>query len=479
MKRLLLALALIMSFPIFAQAQTAVQLSPVARQQFFNASGVPLAGGFIYTYLGGTSTPAATYTDSSGTIQNTNPIVLDSGGFATIWLANQKYKMVAFDANSTQQWTVDNVSAYNTAAQNIDLVCTSSDPAGVQGLVACRSDLGKMRFFSTIWDSVVTENDVATIANKVMALDSNTFDCTTNVAGQYPRNNGTKFVCSAIQNTDLPALLSPTTVVTSIANSATGTTTGLLVKLTGSPSTGITTTTSDISGILGPCVSGCGTTGTAQVAIGGIASCTFNNATVSGDYVVNAASGFAPGDCHDAGATYPSFGQVLGRVLSNNSPGLVPYYIFPPEIGSNTAPKVVAVQNFSSVPGANMPTTLIFTTPLSYGGGLSTTQDYRFSFYLTQGGGGSSCSGVSSLNLTLIYGVQSVTSGNLAITVSGNYIGATGPAAYLGLATTNGFVFQAPFSTPIQVSGAYTAGSSCTINPNYNVLMIVEQLTAN
>ena len=51
-----------------------------AGAQFFDNNGVPLSGGLIYTYLAGTSTPQATYTSASGTIQNSNPIVLDSAG---------------------------------------------------------------------------------------------------------------------------------------------------------------------------------------------------------------------------------------------------------------------------------------------------------------------------------------------------------------------------------------------------------------
>jgi hypothetical protein len=57
--------------------------------QFFDNSGVPLAGGLIYTYEAGTTTPAATYTSAAGTIAHTNPIVLDAAGrvpSGEIWL---------------------------------------------------------------------------------------------------------------------------------------------------------------------------------------------------------------------------------------------------------------------------------------------------------------------------------------------------------------------------------------------------------
>lgn len=48
--------------------------------QFFDANGLPLALGNLYYYVAGTTTPQDTYSDSAGTIMNTNPIVLDGSG---------------------------------------------------------------------------------------------------------------------------------------------------------------------------------------------------------------------------------------------------------------------------------------------------------------------------------------------------------------------------------------------------------------
>ena len=86
-------------------------LMPMPRLQFSDVNGVPLAGGFIFTYASGTTTPLATYQDSLGAAANLNPVVLDAGGFAAIWLAAATYKIVVQDFNGVQQWTADNVSA--------------------------------------------------------------------------------------------------------------------------------------------------------------------------------------------------------------------------------------------------------------------------------------------------------------------------------------------------------------------------------
>ena len=98
----------------------AVNLSPVGgvAAQFFNNDGVPLAGGLIYTYTAGTSTPQATYTTSTGAIEHTNPIVLDSAGRVPggeIWLTDgATYKFVIKDANLTLIGTYDNLVGINS-----------------------------------------------------------------------------------------------------------------------------------------------------------------------------------------------------------------------------------------------------------------------------------------------------------------------------------------------------------------------------
>lgn len=86
-------------------------LSPVARQQFFDSSGIPLAGGLLYTYAAGTSTPLATYSDSGLVTPNANPIVLDSGGWATIYLSATSYKYLLKTSAGVTVWTQDNVQS--------------------------------------------------------------------------------------------------------------------------------------------------------------------------------------------------------------------------------------------------------------------------------------------------------------------------------------------------------------------------------
>src|SRR5438132_7800042 len=89
----------------------AVASLALPKLQLFDADGNPLAGGFLDTYQAGTSTPLATYTDSTGGTPNANPVVLNSAGEADVWLTvGTAYKLRARDANSVVLWSVDNVS---------------------------------------------------------------------------------------------------------------------------------------------------------------------------------------------------------------------------------------------------------------------------------------------------------------------------------------------------------------------------------
>lgn len=94
-----------------AWAQNAVPLLQ-PHKYFVDGSGNPCVGCMLNTYLAGTTTPTPTYTDSSMTTQNPNPVIMDATGQANIWLNPAiTYKFVLQNALGTTLWTADNVSA--------------------------------------------------------------------------------------------------------------------------------------------------------------------------------------------------------------------------------------------------------------------------------------------------------------------------------------------------------------------------------
>ncbi len=88
-------------------------LSPQFDQQYFDNNGNPLAGGKLFSYAAGTSTPQATFADVTGTVFNTNPLILDGSGRGRIWLLNSDYKFILKDANDVVIWTQDFVNPFS------------------------------------------------------------------------------------------------------------------------------------------------------------------------------------------------------------------------------------------------------------------------------------------------------------------------------------------------------------------------------
>lgn len=77
-----------------------------------DANGFPLAGGKLWSYAAGTSTPLPTYynQDCSTSHANTNPTILDASGRADIWVPEGiGYKFVLTDALGNTIYTQDNV----------------------------------------------------------------------------------------------------------------------------------------------------------------------------------------------------------------------------------------------------------------------------------------------------------------------------------------------------------------------------------
>jgi hypothetical protein len=96
--------------------------------QFINSNGAPLTGGKVYTYSAGTTTPKNSYTDSTASTANSNPVVLDSAGRASIWL-NGSYYIEVKDSSGTLIWSVDNVSGTLNGG---DMSSSVYDPSNVK-----------------------------------------------------------------------------------------------------------------------------------------------------------------------------------------------------------------------------------------------------------------------------------------------------------------------------------------------------------
>lgn len=160
-------------------------LPPLWLTQLLDNNGDLLAGGFIYTYAGGTTTPLVTYSTSGGAT-NQNPVELDSAARAAIFLTpDTSYKFVVTDADGGSILTVDGIvsdsgSASSTTAYEVN--CSYVGTPGAQGTMAVHQAIRSATFpvnFSGSDGSVGTNpgsSYVISIQNNGVAIGTCTFD---------------------------------------------------------------------------------------------------------------------------------------------------------------------------------------------------------------------------------------------------------------------------------------------------------------
>ena len=96
-------------------------LCPMPRFAEFLSSGMPAAGALLYTAQPttvagpGQSFPKSTYTDATGQTPNSNPVILDAGGRADVWLSGS-YAMALYDEDGVLIYTADMVAGIDTGS---------------------------------------------------------------------------------------------------------------------------------------------------------------------------------------------------------------------------------------------------------------------------------------------------------------------------------------------------------------------------
>lgn len=119
--------------PMFSQVPVAVM--PTPKFQFLDANGAPLAGGFVYTCVAGSScgpsgftaqtTYAAVDSSGNGASVNPNPITLDSAGEASIFIPFTSFKVAVTDKNGVVQYTTDNLRNQGTNVSGLIVTCSA------------------------------------------------------------------------------------------------------------------------------------------------------------------------------------------------------------------------------------------------------------------------------------------------------------------------------------------------------------------
>lgn len=128
--------------------------------------------GCVFTYQSGTATPLQTYADASGNIVNPNPVKLDSGGSASIWLVTGlAYTITLWSdgspdtsncANGAQIWTQSNVTGIATQPnQNYAAVTTVSFSATPTFTALAQNQLFKMTLTGNVTSSSISMSGIS------------------------------------------------------------------------------------------------------------------------------------------------------------------------------------------------------------------------------------------------------------------------------------------------------------------------------
>jgi len=143
----------------------------------YGVAGSALAGFKLNTYASGTSTPQATYTDSTLSVNNANPVIMDANGQANVWLGNSSYKFVGTDASGTVVWTADNVTQASLGQAQSEWISFNAVPVFISTTsfsLTGIADLTASPYFVAIGTRIRTVNTGGTIYSTVTAVSANT-----------------------------------------------------------------------------------------------------------------------------------------------------------------------------------------------------------------------------------------------------------------------------------------------------------------
>jgi len=120
MKRFTLLLLTLLLLVTPAMGAATATLIPQPKFTAMDSNGDPYVGGKLYTYETGTTTPKATWTDSTKVTANANPVILDSRGQADVWVDSSggAYRFRLLDSDDVTVWTVDGISDLRTASSD-------------------------------------------------------------------------------------------------------------------------------------------------------------------------------------------------------------------------------------------------------------------------------------------------------------------------------------------------------------------------
>lgn len=159
----------------------ATSFAPVLLQ-LFDDYGELLAGGLVYTYEAGTTTPLATYTDLAGAVPNANPVVLDASGRATIRLTDGvAYKYIVKTSADVTVQTQDNITVGEAASASENQYLVTMTFAGSPGAQAFMggASITHTLTFPVNFDGASGDVETAPGSDYIITVKKNGVECGT------------------------------------------------------------------------------------------------------------------------------------------------------------------------------------------------------------------------------------------------------------------------------------------------------------
>ncbi len=199
----------------------------LAYSQFFDTNGNPLSGGKVYTYEAGPGETSSrvTFTDESRQVENTNPVILDASGKASIYL-DGKYKIIVTDANDVSVWSKDNVRSIGQDEwlSTVPAAMAGASSVTVEGDwrdVFTVARAVKIDDVSTVYGHVVSSSYVGEVTTITLSLSTSLTAAVSGIAG------------SVVSSESLPSLQNQVVVFGGIQTSGRGALGFVVAGLTG------------------------------------------------------------------------------------------------------------------------------------------------------------------------------------------------------------------------------------------------------
>lgn len=144
----------------------------ITNSQFkqFDADGLPLAGGKIYTYIVGTTTNKVTYQDKDKVAAHENPIILDAWGEATIWIDGDT-KFVVTDSDDVEIRTYPSFSDSGTSTEETPVI--PSPEGAVLRSITTETGYVKIQLPMGEWPNTKMTFDVSIFEDNLRAVKLN------------------------------------------------------------------------------------------------------------------------------------------------------------------------------------------------------------------------------------------------------------------------------------------------------------------